>query len=101
VIVPSADRRAESLDGMVRAPGGEFLMGTEDAVCFPGDGEGPARPMRLNAFHFDVHAVTADRFAEFVDPFEPDGHGLYCTSPPATSGNGAPTGGPWTRSRVR
>ncbi|MER6960103.1 formylglycine-generating enzyme family protein [Streptomyces sp. NPDC000618] len=67
VIVPTVARRVGSLDGMVRVPGGEFLMGTDDTEGFPEDGESPVRPVRLSPFHIDVHAVSNDRFAEFVD----------------------------------
>ncbi|MGW3566086.1 formylglycine-generating enzyme family protein [Streptomyces sp. NPDC000941] len=59
--------RSGSLDGMVLLPAGEFLMGTDDAEGFPEDGEGPIRPVRLSAFHIDAHAVSNDKFAEFVD----------------------------------
>jgi formylglycine-generating enzyme required for sulfatase activity len=52
--------------GMVLLPGGEFLMGTDDAEGFPGDGEGPVRPVRLDAFRIDAHAVSNDRFAAFA-----------------------------------
>ncbi|KOU63361.1 serine/threonine protein phosphatase [Streptomyces sp. MMG1533] len=55
-----------SSEGMVLLPGGEFLMGTEDAEGFPGDGEGPVRAVRIDAFRIDAYAVTNDRFAEFV-----------------------------------
>ncbi|WP_370740812.1 formylglycine-generating enzyme family protein [Streptomyces sp. Ncost-T10-10d] len=51
---------------MVLLPGGEFLMGTEDAEGFPGDGEGPVRPVRLSPFRIDACAVTNDAFAAFV-----------------------------------
>ncbi|MGW0581140.1 formylglycine-generating enzyme family protein [Streptomyces sp. NPDC002920] len=67
VVVLSAGHRAGSLEGMVRVPDGEFLMGTDDTEGFPEDGEGPVRPVHLSAFHIDVHAVSNDRFAEFVD----------------------------------
>jgi sulfatase modifying factor 1 len=36
-------------------------MGTDDAEGFPGDGEGPVRPVHLDAFHIDAHAVSWDR----------------------------------------
>ncbi|MEU1515237.1 formylglycine-generating enzyme family protein [Streptomyces sp. NPDC005811] len=52
---------------MVLIPGGEFLMGAEDREGFPSDGEGPVRTVRLSAFHIDAHAVSNDKFAEFVD----------------------------------
>ncbi|WSV01574.1 formylglycine-generating enzyme family protein [Streptomyces sp. NBC_01023] len=51
---------------MVGLPGGEFLMGTEDAEGFPGDGEGPVRPVRLKPFLIDAYAVTNDDFGRFV-----------------------------------
>ncbi|MBS2533890.1 formylglycine-generating enzyme family protein [Catenulispora sp. NF23] len=57
---------AASTAGMVRLPGGEFLMGADDAEGFADDGEGPVRPVRLAPFRIDVHAVTNDAFAEFV-----------------------------------
>lgn len=56
-----------ALDGMVLIPAGEFLMGTEDRESIPSDGEGPVRRVRLSAFHIDAHAVSNDRFGEFVD----------------------------------
>ncbi|MFJ6620700.1 formylglycine-generating enzyme family protein [Kitasatospora sp. NPDC091335] len=59
-------RRSARTEGTVLLPGGEFLMGTEDAEGFPGDGEGPVRPVRLAPFRIDVHAVSNDRFAAFV-----------------------------------
>jgi formylglycine-generating enzyme required for sulfatase activity len=42
-------------------------MGTDDAEGFPRDGEGPVRPVHLDAFHIDAHAVSNDKFAEFTD----------------------------------
>ncbi|MEU9094442.1 formylglycine-generating enzyme family protein [Streptomyces sp. NPDC048428] len=51
---------------MVLLPGGEFLMGAQDAEGFPNDGEGPVRSVRLAPFRIDAFAVTNDRFAGFV-----------------------------------
>jgi formylglycine-generating enzyme required for sulfatase activity len=65
VAVPSADRQG-SLDGMVRVLGGEFLMGADDAEGFTADGEGPVRTVHVSAFHIDAHAVSNEKFAEFV-----------------------------------
>ena len=61
------DFRAGGTEGMARLPGGTFLMGTEDAEGFRSDGEGPVREVRLAPFRIDVHAVTNERFAAFVD----------------------------------
>ena len=47
--------------------GGEFLMGTDDPVGFRDDGEGPVRPVQVDAFRICACAVTNDEFAEFVE----------------------------------
>ncbi|MCI0439069.1 MAG: formylglycine-generating enzyme family protein, partial [Chloroflexi bacterium] len=52
--------------GMALIPGGEFLMGADDAEGFPSDGEGPVRKVRVNAFYMDECAVTNAEFARFV-----------------------------------
>ncbi|GAA1382174.1 formylglycine-generating enzyme family protein [Kitasatospora putterlickiae] len=64
--LPAPSARRDGDDGTVLLPGGEFLMGTEDAEGFPGDGEGPVRAVRLTPFRIDTHAVSNDRFAAFV-----------------------------------
>ncbi|MFI6416902.1 formylglycine-generating enzyme family protein [Streptomyces sp. NPDC050842] len=66
--LPLAHRtpRTPSSDGMVLLPGGEFLMGADDAESFPGDGEGPVRLVRLPPFRIDACAVSNERFAAFV-----------------------------------
>ncbi|MFI5744908.1 formylglycine-generating enzyme family protein [Streptomyces sp. NPDC051644] len=51
---------------MVRLPGGTFLMGTDDAEGFPGDGEGPVREVHVRPYLLDAHAVSNDRFAAFT-----------------------------------
>lgn len=52
---------------MKQLPGGRFLMGTESDVGFPEDGEGPTREITLSPFFIDVHAVTNEEFAAFVE----------------------------------
>lgn len=47
-------------------PGGEFWMGTDDAVGFPGDGEGPVRATRIDPFYLSAQAVTNEEFAAFI-----------------------------------
>ncbi|MEU6582893.1 formylglycine-generating enzyme family protein [Nocardia sp. NPDC046763] len=64
--VPAVTRGRLDATGMIALPGGEFLMGTADAVGYPGDGEGPVRPVRLSPFLIDACAVTNDEFAEFI-----------------------------------
>ena len=66
--VPTAGVRTTGADpaGMVLLPGGEFLMGTADPEGFAADGEGPVRAVRLDSFRIDAHAVSNERFAEFV-----------------------------------
>ena len=56
-----------STDGMMRLPGGAFLMGTRDQVGFPEDGEGPVRKVTVDGFYMDEHSVTNAAFASFVD----------------------------------
>ncbi|MHA6623587.1 formylglycine-generating enzyme family protein [Pseudonocardia sp. DLS-67] len=58
---------ATRLDGMVALPGGTFRMGTEDPDGFPQDREGPVREVSVEPFAIGAHAVTNERFAEFVD----------------------------------
>lgn len=64
--VPAAQAPA-STDGMVRLPGGTFLMGTEDGQGFPADGEGPIREVTVDRFYIDACAVTNAQFAAFVE----------------------------------
>ncbi|MCR3722165.1 formylglycine-generating enzyme family protein [Prauserella salsuginis] len=55
-----------ALDGMVSLDGGEFLMGTDDTEGFPDDGEGPVRPVAVDAFRIARYAVTNAEFGAFV-----------------------------------
>jgi formylglycine-generating enzyme required for sulfatase activity len=57
-------RNAHSL---VRLDGGEFTMGNDGGPEYPGDGEGPARRVTVDAFSIDRYAVTNTQFAAFVD----------------------------------
>jgi formylglycine-generating enzyme required for sulfatase activity len=52
--------------GLLRLPGGEFLMGTDDPVGYAADGEAPVHAVALRPFHIDPYAVSNTRFAEFV-----------------------------------
>ena len=51
------------LDAMVRVPGGEFSMGSDE---FYAD-ERPVRRVTVDGFWIDPHHVTNDQFAEFID----------------------------------
>ena len=53
--------------GAALLPGAEFLMGTDDELGYPEDGEGPVRAVRVNAFSIDARAVSNQDFAVFVD----------------------------------
>src|SRR6185437_15572869 len=55
-----------STEEMVRLGGGRFLAGSEDTDIVPADGEGPVRPVTLDAFYMDRYPVTNERFGEFV-----------------------------------
>ncbi|WP_419466054.1 formylglycine-generating enzyme family protein [Alteribacter salitolerans] len=52
---------------LIRLDGGEFIMGTDEDGRYPGDGEGPSRPVRLKPFAIDRYAVTNAQFQEFVE----------------------------------
>ena len=56
-----------SLENMVRLPGGNFLMGTEDKEGFPLDGEGPVREISLDPFYIDITTVTNESFSQFIE----------------------------------
>ena len=60
-------RPAESAPrDMARIPGGTFLMGTDDDVGFPADGEGPIREVDVSPFFIDRTAVTNAQFGRFI-----------------------------------
>jgi formylglycine-generating enzyme required for sulfatase activity len=52
---------------MVKIPAGPFSMGTNNALAYPADGEGPKRIVELDEFWIDETAVTNQSFAQFVD----------------------------------
>jgi formylglycine-generating enzyme len=52
---------------MVDVPGGSFRMGSVGTAAYPADGEGPIHVVELAPFRISAHAVSNDRFAEFVD----------------------------------
>lgn len=51
-----------AFSGMVRLPGGDFTMGSDD--FYPE--EKPCRRVRVSAFCIDMHPVTNKQFSEFV-----------------------------------
>ncbi|MER7753729.1 formylglycine-generating enzyme family protein [Kitasatospora sp. NPDC097643] len=53
--------------GTVALAGGWFRMGSEEALAYPEDGEGPVRRVRVGPFAIDAHCVTNARFAAFVE----------------------------------
>lgn len=55
------------LDQMIALPGGEFMMGSEDPLSYPADGEGPVRGVTVSPFLIDPCAVTNEQFAAFAD----------------------------------
>ncbi|MBZ4018302.1 formylglycine-generating enzyme family protein [Streptomyces purpurogeneiscleroticus] len=51
---------------MVAVPAGTFLMGSEDALAYPADGEGPVRTVQVDAFWIDACAVSNADFGRFT-----------------------------------
>ncbi len=58
---------AVDVRGMVELPEGEFLMGSDDRLAYPIDGEGPVRRVRVRGFWIDARAVTNKDFGRFVE----------------------------------
>ena len=56
-----------STQGMVRLPGGPFLMGSESPESWQSDGEGPVREVSVRPFWIDETQVTNAQFAAFVE----------------------------------
>src|ERR671933_1578366 len=56
-----------SVEGMIRLPGGTFLMGTDDGQAFREDGEGPVRKVTLDPFFISPYATTNAEFSTFVE----------------------------------
>jgi len=52
---------------MVHVAASGFLMGSEDPLSYPGDGEGPVREVSLLAFWIDACAVSNAGFGRFVE----------------------------------
>lgn len=59
--------QASESDQWVKIPTGTFLMGNDDDVAYPSDGEGPTRRVTVGSFEMSRTAVTNEEFAEFVD----------------------------------
>ncbi len=51
------------IDGMIRIPAGEFMMGNDRAF----EDEMPIHPVIIDAFYMDRHEVTNAEFAAFVE----------------------------------
>ncbi|MCF7817857.1 MAG: formylglycine-generating enzyme family protein, partial [Kiritimatiellales bacterium] len=56
---------AGSTANMMRIPGGTFLMGTDDQIGYPDDGEGPIREVTVDSFYMDQYSVRVADFAQF------------------------------------
>ena len=55
------------LEKQADIPAGSFVMGDQYGDGRVADGEVPVHPVELDAFSIDVHTVTNDDFAAFVD----------------------------------
>jgi serine/threonine protein kinase/formylglycine-generating enzyme required for sulfatase activity len=65
VVIP--EQPANPIDsapvGMIRIPGGEFLMGRDDGEAY----ESPAHPVKVEAFYIDETEVTNDQYQRFTE----------------------------------
>jgi len=52
---------------MIRLEGETFVMGSEDSLAYPADGEGPVRSVRLDPFWIDPCTVSNAEFARFAE----------------------------------
>ena len=48
-------------------PGGQFLMGNEEAYGFLADGEGPEHQVTIAPYQMDECAVSNDEFNAFIN----------------------------------
>ena len=51
---------------MAEIPGGAFLIGSDDAMSYPDDGEAPVREVAVSPYRIDVCTVTNADFAAFA-----------------------------------
>ncbi len=63
--IPFAD--AGDVTGMVKLPGGSFLMGTDSPEAWADDGEGPIREVSVTGLYVAETAVTNAQFKAFAD----------------------------------
>jgi sulfatase modifying factor 1 len=54
-------------EATIALPGGEFAMGDDGPLSYPGDGEGPVRTVTVRPLAMDPLAVTTAEFAAFVE----------------------------------
>jgi sulfatase modifying factor 1 len=59
-------RTRERRHSLLELPGGSFLMGSQDPLAYPADGEGPVHEVELEPFAIDSCAVSNRQFAVFV-----------------------------------
>ena len=62
---PSIVQGENSLEGMIKIPGGEFMMGASDNEGRPD--EYPQHKVKVDAFWMDATEVTNARFKKFTD----------------------------------
>ncbi|MBN3518992.1 formylglycine-generating enzyme family protein [Algoriphagus lutimaris] len=65
LVVSEAPIPTEKIDGMVWIPGGEFVMGTNEADAYAA--EKPAVNLKVEGYWMDTHEVTNAEYKKFVD----------------------------------
>ena len=62
----ASEMRGIRPDSLIPLEGGRFLMGTDDRLGHPADGEGPVREVEVDPFEIDAFTVSNERFDAFV-----------------------------------
>ncbi|MGD6959120.1 formylglycine-generating enzyme family protein [Rossellomorea aquimaris] len=67
ILAPKGASQLRHGEELINLPGGKFLMGTDEKIGYPNDGEGPLRTVFVKPFAIDRYSVTNNQFQEFID----------------------------------
>lgn len=66
-VLPKQSNQLQHDENLILLPGGEFLMGTDEKIGYPKDGEGPLRKVYVKSFAIDRYCVTNKQFQDFIE----------------------------------